>query len=395
MTTRTTQRSRKLLATVLIILLLLLCALVALFGLHLSRNKKARVPKKYTWVRSIYGFGDTLEQMTAPSGAAIDPGDGSIWMVDPSKRRIVHYGTDGSYKGQIYHAPNTKGALRLPTDIAIDSDGLLYVVEPSYNVVRVFNEAGRELGSFKVPGVLSVAVNDNYIVAGANAGFAVYTKLGNLVKVVGKNGHKAGEFDKINGIVIDKNNHIYVVDTFNNRLSKYETNGVRIWETILGYPGNEQETGKKVFPTSARAKLQVPMGATLDNNGHVLIVDMFDFCIARFSQETGAFIDKMGEVGLSDGSFMYPSDIDYDALTNQVVVSDTGASRLEIFNIAGSGGSPLNTARSNEGRVLLCCIPLFIIVASILVAAYYLKRAKRRELSDAEIDAARTPNLDE
>lgn len=386
------ERSRKLLVVVLIILLLLLCGLGFLFARYFAENKKPDTGRAgFSWVRSIYGFGDTLAEMTAPSGAAIDPGDGSVWVTDPSKRRIVHYNLDGTYRGQIYHAPNTKGALRLPTDIAIDSDGILYVVEPTYNVIRVFDQEGSELGSFDVPGPLSIAVNDNYIVVGANSGFAVYSKLGNVIKVVGKNGRKDNEFDKVNGIAIDENNNIYVVDTFNNRLGKYQANGTRIWQTELGYPGNEQETGKKIYPTTAPSRLQVPMGITLDANGHVVLVDMFDFCIARFSQDTGKFIDKMGEVGLEDGSLMYPADIDYDYATGQMVVSDTGASRLQVFNVKGSGGSQLSAVRSYLGTLALCCIPLLIILLSIMLALTLLRRGRHKELVEAELDTAVPP----
>lgn len=355
-------------------------------------KEKPKANRDFTWVRSIYGFGDSLAEMTAPSGAAIDPSDGSIWITDPSKRRIVHYGIDGTYKGQIYHALGTKGALRLPTDIAIDPDGLLYIVEPTYNVVRVFDQQGNELGSFKVPGALSIAVNDTYIVVGANAGFAVYSKLGNVEKVVGKNGKSAGEFDKVNGVAIDEENNIYVVDTFNNRLSKYQPNGVHLWTTLLGYPGNEQETGEKTFPTKARAKLQVPMGVTLDGNGHVVVTDMFDFCIARFSQSSGAFIDKFGSVGLNDGYLMYPSDVDYDAATNQIVISDTGASRLQVFNVVGSGATPLNAIRSLFlGPAVLCVLPLLIVLLSLFLALYIFKRRRTQEMLEAQSDGALAP----
>lgn len=383
-----TSKSQKLLVITFVVLVILLAVVVWAVFAYLGKGSGARDETGMTWIRSIYGFGNTYEELTSPTGAAVDVGGASFWITDPGRQRLVHYGVNGQYKGQIYHKPNTAGALRQPADVAMDSDGLLYVVEPTYNVVRVYTADGKEKGSFEVPGAQSIAVNNDYIVVGSNNGIAICDKQGNLQKLVGINGKGAQQFDKVNGIALDDDNNIYVVDSFNNRISKYNERGNRVWETIAGYPGNAQMTGKKEFESTAKAQLQVPMGATLDANGHLCVVDMFDFCIARFDTQTGKFVDKFGVLGTNDGELWYPSDIDYFPELDQFVVSDTGASRAQVFELPDSGGSLLSRLRSAlTGPLALCCIPLLILLVTGTVAFLLSRRHRMQEHARLEASA--------
>ena len=376
-------KGRKVLAIVLIILLLLLCGIgLLLLKMFMPSGSGKQNSDGITWIRSIYGFGTEDTQLTSPVGDAIDPADGSFWMCDPNLRRLVNYRMDGTMKKIIGKTKYTQTSpIRHPADIAIDNSGLIYVVESTYDDVLVFDKTGKKKGQFTVPQPTAIAVNDNYIVVGAKAGFVIMDKNAKILKVVGTAGKKANQFDTVNGVALDADNNIYIVDTYNNRISKYSISGKRLWITNAGYPGNKHNVpGKKEYTSKHPAQLQVPMGCTLDANNHLVVIDMFDFTIAQFDTKTGKFVAKYGNYGTEDGKFVYSSDIDYDANTDTFVVADTGNRRAQIIRIPNSGGNLLAKVRSFlNGPLVLCCIPILIILICLVIAYLMQRNRKKKE----------------
>lgn len=376
-------KGRKVLSIVLIILLLLLCGIgLLLLKMFMPSGTSKDVGNGVTWIRSIYGFGSQNVQLTSPAGDAIDPSDGSFWMCDPNLRRIVNYRMDGTMKKLIGKtAYSSQSPIRHPADIALDNDGNIFVVESTYDDVLVFNRSGKKLGQFTVPQPTAIAVNDKYIVVGAKSGFVIMDKNAKILKLVGSLGKGANQFDTVNGVAIDANNDIYIVDTYNNRISKYTPTGKRLWIQTVGYPGNAHtKAGEKDYKSKAKAQMQVPMGCTLDANNHLLVVDMFDFTIAQFDTKTGKFIDKFGDYGMEDGKFLYSSDIDYDARTDTFVVADTGNQRAQIIKLPNSGGNIISNLRSLfSGPLALCCIPILIILICLVIAYFMQRNRKKKE----------------
>lgn len=375
-------RTRKVLAIVFIILILLLCSAGYLVSKSLSPNGFIPSASKgdLTWIRSIYGFGNKYGELTSPSSTVMDPANGTFWMTDPGFKRLVNYRLDGTLVSVVGKKSGEEGALRMPNEMTVDNDGLVYVLESTYDIVRVFDKTGNEQGSFPVPKPLSIDVSDNLIVVGADAGFVIMDKDANIIKVVGESGKNDDQFDKINGVSIDDEDNIYISDTFNNRISKWTPKGELIWRVVTGYPGNAQMTGEKEFKSKAPAKMQLPMGSTLDAAGHLLVVDMFDMSIASFDTKDGKFLGKYGKLGLEDGNFMYPSDIDYDARTDVFVVADTGAKRAQIIKLPNSGGNAISSARALlTGPLALCCIPILILIIALAIAYLMQRNRKKKE----------------
>lgn len=382
--------------TVLLALLLIVLLVTGFFLYQLLRVKGGPDQNELagvTWIRSIYGYGPDISQMTEPASVAIAPGGGTIWLSDQGRFRIIKYSETGSLVGSFSGDTENGDKLDFPSRIALAPDGWLYVVQSTYDNVKVYDEDGRLQQTLDIPSPMSVAVNDEMVIIGAQSGFAAYDRQGQLIGIIGTRGQEDEQFDTVNGVALDDENNAYIVDSFNNRISKYDAEGERVWLVETGRPGNR--AGSNMDPGDAAklreqypAMMQVPMGATIDGAGRLVVIDLLDFSIVAFNTEDGSVLGKWGTFGREDGKFMYPADIDYDASLDWFVVSDSGNQRAQIIRLPDSGDSAAAAARRLlAGPLKACCIPLLILLIALIVAAVIRNRRRKKQLQIDEVVA--------
>jgi DNA-binding beta-propeller fold protein YncE len=120
------------------------------------------------------------------------------------------------------------------------------------------------------------------------------------------------------GIAIDKNDNVYVVDTLNFRIIKFDRDGNIITEW------GKQGSGEGEFSS--------PKAITLDRDGDVYITDIKNNCIQKFDS-MGNFVAKFG----GKDQFNSPCGIGVDRNKN-IYVSDSGNRRIQILKSDGSSG---------------------------------------------------------
>ncbi|MEZ4651037.1 MAG: SdrD B-like domain-containing protein [Candidatus Eisenbacteria bacterium] len=130
----------------------------------------------------------------------------------------------------------------------------------------------------------------------------------------GSPGALDGEFDSPHGIAVDSNCNVYVVDTNNDRVQKFDSNGV----FLLSWGGTGQNDGE----------FRHPIGIAVASNGDVYVVDSGNHRVQIFNS-FGSYIDRFGTFGTGSGEFDSPSHIHYDGST--VWVTDTGNARVQRF----------------------------------------------------------------
>ncbi len=394
------KRGRRIL-TALIIVLVILLLLAAALLYQLLKGPDAPSAEEtggVTWVRSIYGYGPDVSQMIEPASVSVGDG-GTLWVTDGIRGRVLSFnGSTGDLVDVLEPAniASWEDELRYPSSIAVTPDGWIYVAESTYDRVRVYDPSGNLQQTLEVPSPLSVAANEEMAIIGAESGFAAYTRDGEIMGIIGTKGQEEDQFDKVNGVVLDEDNNAYIVDSFNNRISKYDGEGVRVWMVETGPPGNQAFGDRPHSEELAELKdqypalLQVPMGATIDGTGRLIVIDMLDFSIAAFDREDGSFLGKWGTYGEADGLFMYPGDISYDAAYDWFVVADSGNNRVQVVRIPDSGGeleAPLRRALS--GPLRACGFPLLVLL--VILTIWALKRRRDRVQQEA---AARDGELD-
>ena len=178
----------------------------------------------------------------------------------------------------------------------------------------------------------------------------------------GIEGRLPGQFAKPRGITVDKKGIIYVADTGNTRVQKFNPDGTFIsafsTSSNIDPEGGEpngvavDEAGN-IFVTDAKyhkllkfqpdgkfikewtgpeSKFYGPRDIVFGPNKLLYIIDQGGTRIVKFDPATEAFT-SFGSAGAGDGQFNEPTGI--TITSNMVIVADMGNNRLEFFDLEG------------------------------------------------------------
>ncbi len=115
---------------------------------------------------------------------------------------------------------DTVGAAELvdPTDVAVDSNGRIIVLDNDDDRIEIFDSSGNFLTSFASGGSFPIGVdvdsNNRIIVSDAvNMNVKIFDSSGNLLTTFGSFGTGDGEFSSPSGLTVDSNDRIIVPDS--------------------------------------------------------------------------------------------------------------------------------------------------------------------------------------
>ncbi len=131
----------------------------------------------------------------------------------------------------------------------------------------------------------------------------------------GSTGTGDGQFDQIYGVAVDSSGNVYVADTYNHRIQKFDSNGNFI--TKWGSAGDGD------------GQFDRPYGIAVDSFGYVYVSNFGHHRIQKFDSN-GNFITKWGSNGTGDGQFQGPYGIALDSSGN-VYIADYGNDRIQKF----------------------------------------------------------------
>lgn len=259
------------------------------------------------------------------------------------------------------------GNNNLPSNVAADAQGNLYVSVPASNAVRKYSAAGQPLGSISVPRPAGLAVDasGNIYVCSVN-----YKSRANKNSVLifnadlvntGSLGIGAGEFSKPIDVAIDGNGRIYVVDAGSHKIKVFDAAG----NFAFGAFGNAAGMFNKpigIAINDAAGELYVTdRPAYTDANGTTVgaRIQVFD--------KNGAFKRSFGKFGAGVGQIQSPQGIAVDG-AGTLYVADSGQNVVHVLNPAdgsavGAGGvydpvkpgyNPGGVATTRNG--LLCIV---------------------------------------
>lgn len=322
------------------------------------------------FIRKIGTRGDGPGQLAYPVGIDVDA-NGHIYVGDGENLQIVVYDQTGNHVGS-FGGGFVKNQQPASLDLAIGSDGNVYVLDPGNNRVKVFTPEGvllRTIGSggtgdgqmlspnaIALDNLDNVYITDSYFNGGAVGRVLKFSSMGTYLSKVqgayfltgvgvsstgmivtpdGNNsvirtfdqlggsttfglvgqGGRPGEFYGATGVHVT-DDEIYIADNGNNRIQVFNMAGV--FQREFGSGGG------------ATGSLKFPMGTDLDAAGKIYIADAQNNRIQVFSS-SGAFVSSVGSYGNGDGLFNYafnPQFVNVDDAGNVFVMDQN---RVQVF----------------------------------------------------------------
>lgn len=304
-----------------------------------------------TWAEDTYWITDL----------AVDS-SGGIYAAAEYERIIVRYnaaGTQLSIFAGVQRVPYATDGYHYfsPTDVAVDSDGNLLVVEEAGQRVTKLNAAGVVLWSVGDPGndnpnsnihfnwPTAIAVNKAgaVFVADTDVGrIQIYNKDGKYAATLGTGwGSGDYQFDWAKGVAVDGSGRIYVADAGNHRVQIYTST-----RQFIGRIGVTGECG------AANDHLCWPTGVAVDTAGNIYVFDAGNARVQKFDRNRvwQMTIGVTGSGGYDFGRFSNPEGIAVDA-KGRIYVADAGNNRTQVFDANGAFLAMIGGWGEADGRV--------------------------------------------
>ena len=179
-------------------------------------------------------------------------------------------------------------------------------------------------------GVYGAAAHDDfvYVADSGNNRVLKYDNDGNFITMWGSLGQGSQQFQGLEDITVDSSDDVYVTESNTNRIQKFDSDGNFI--TKWGSNG------------TADGQFKSPTGIATDSSDDVYVADNFNNRIQKFDSD-GNFITKWGSLGQGNLQFMGPEDIAVDS-SDDVYVADNFNNRIQKFD---SDGNFITTWGSN------------------------------------------------
>ena len=188
------------------------------------------------------------------------------------------------------------GQFNFPRAVAVDAAGLVYIADSGNNRVQIFNPDGSFLRQF---------------------GSACKLDTGE-----GCQGDGRGQLNEPWGIAVGGDGSIYVSDTWNHRIQKFDNQGnfITMW-------GRFDSTGGEL---GAPSVFYGPRSLVVGQDGNVYVMDTGNKRVQVFAPD-GQFVAQYGGGGVIEGRFDEPVGLAQDSAGNWYV-ADTWNRRIQKFD---------------------------------------------------------------
>ena len=208
----------------------------------------------------------------------------------------------------------------------------------AYVFVKKWGSAGVDSGQFDKPENLGLSSTNVYVADTDNHRIQKFDTHGSFVTSWGSvcwlstNDNRCrdpdgigpldlgdGQFNRPQDVVVDSTGKVFVVDSFNDRIQKFDSNGNFV--TKWGSQG------------SGEGQFSIPFGIAIDSSDNVYVDDL-THRVQKFTSD-GDFITEWGNQGFGDGQFQNPHGIAIDSSDNVYEV-DEATNRVQKFDSDGN-----------------------------------------------------------
>jgi len=195
------------------------------------------------------------------------------------------------------------------------------------SAVAIWGSQGSGPGQLINPKDLALDADGNlYVVDSGNSRVVKFDPAGAFITQWGGNGSAPGQFkDDPWGIVVDsERGFVYVADTWNHRIQKFTLDGEFLtqWGSFVVTDGAAVGEGGRFYG---------PRDIAIDAEGNLYVTDTGNKRIQKFSPD-GEFLGQWGGVGFAPGQFNEPVGIAISPTSGDIFVADTWNRRVQRFD---------------------------------------------------------------
>ncbi len=247
----------------------------------------------------------TSAELNDPTGVAVD-GSGNVYIADSANQvvRMVNpagiittfAGSNvGGFSGDA--GPANQAELNLPTAVAVDSSGNVYICDSNNNAIRevingTINTVGLTQAYLLTPEGVAVDASGNIFVADTGneriVEFTAVTYNFYVIAGTGVTGFSGDNGPALNaeladpkGVAVDSQGYVYIADTINSRIRKVGLDGVI---TTIAGTGQPTYGGQGQYATTA--PMSFPSAVALDPAGNVYLADTHNSVVRMLQLET-------------------------------------------------------------------------------------------------------------
>lgn len=206
------------------------------FFLGSSSGKKNFILQK---VSQFSGTDSTGSPMSAFGMIAVGPHE--LAVADAKGCRVLIF----DFNGKLLRSWGKRGdkgpyEFNEPSDVAIDPQGHLYVLDSWNGAIKIFNIQGKYSGTIDLHNTggffgprRMIWTADYFIIPSGSTLVCLSTSNKNVMDILGGKGTGKGEFMEATGVALDKEGNMYVGDRGNNRIQEFDKSGkvIQVFKT--------------------------------------------------------------------------------------------------------------------------------------------------------------------
>ncbi len=229
-----------------------------------------------------FGRGPELDGVVRPGGLAVD-GQGAVYVSDPESHTVLKFDRSGRFLTSWGAFGAGTAGFNTPLGLAVDGKGDILVADGGNGLIKRFGPDGSLAGSFGQEGPdasrlvfpRGVAVTSRGEVAVLDqAQVVLYAADGKRLAAWGTAGSGDGEFVEPFGIAVDSLDCVYVADSGNHRIQKFDPRG----RFLCAWGGQGAEP----------MMLNDPSGIAVDARGAVYVIEKINRRVQVFTVGSGA-----------------------------------------------------------------------------------------------------------
>jgi DNA-binding beta-propeller fold protein YncE len=275
-----------------------------------------------------------------PRSLALDAQD-NLYVVDLTGR-VQKFGPDGNYS-LCWQMPETD--LGKPKGMGMDGQGRIVTIEPHYGRVNHFLPGGALAAQWGVRGTNAGQLFFPRAVAANSRGELWISEYGaveriqkfapggtKLLATLGTAGEGPGEFNRAEGLGVDRADRLLVADSCNHRVQVFSPEGR--WLAAFGKAG------------AGKGELSYPYDVRVDASGCIFVCEFGNSRIQIFDAHYRP-LEIVGGPGTAPGRFANPWSMAFDRAGN-LYVADAGNHRVQKLvrrPVAEASGAAARAAR--------------------------------------------------